>query len=59
MRPYSIIVQYSGAFYEVILYLTTEEMLAWDREVDLETIHCITDMSHNMKHMSAGGAVCL
>lgn len=51
VRPYSIIVQFCGAFYEIILYLTQEEMEDWDREVDLETIHCIVDLSHQLKHL--------
>ena len=61
VRPYSIIVQFCGAFYEILLFLTEKEMLAWDAEVDCETIHCITDMSHRMKHLhvEARGATCL
>jgi hypothetical protein len=51
VRPYSIIVQYSGQFYEVILWLDHSQMLKWDKEIDSETIHCICDMSHNLKHL--------
>lgn len=51
IRPYSIIVQFHSAFYEIILWLTNEEMEAWDKEVDLEWIHCITDMSHQIKNL--------
>lgn len=51
IRPYSIIVQFHDKFFEIILWLTHEEMLDWDREVDLETIHCITDLSHQLKHL--------
>lgn len=61
IRPYSIIVQFCGAFYEILLWLSHDQMVRWDREVDLETIHCITDMSHQLKHLKteARGATCL
>lgn len=52
IRPYSIIVQFQDAFYEVILWLDHDQMLAWDKEIDLETIHCICDMSHNLKNLT-------
>ena len=59
VRPYSVIVQFQGQFYEIILWLNDSEMEAWDKEVDLETIHCIADMSHQLDKLNpaASGAI--